>query len=179
LGVFLLKGNIMAAGTDLTGKSGTNIYLTYKGAVEIATPTAIINRYSPTTWTFGNTLAADIDVVFQDQRATDNTGETLDLYASGALLDCFGNPLTMEAIKMLYIKNTHATTILRIFGNGANDLLILTGTTDAIDIHPGGEFYWSSPSVAGIVTTTNKNLFIQASTVAAVTYDIIAAGLDD
>jgi hypothetical protein len=170
----------MAVGTQtaLSGKTGTNIFLTYKGIVNVSTPTSIINRYSPITWSFG-TGANAINVVYEDLgRATDNAGETLDLYASGALLDCFGQALTMENIKMLYIKNTHATTTLRIFGNASNDLLIITGTTDAIDIPAGGEFYWSAPTAAGIDITTNKNLFVQASTVAAVTYDIVAAGLD-
>ena len=167
----------MAAGTALTGKTGTSLFLEYSGAVEIGTPKIVVSRFSPISWTFG-TGANQINVLFQDQRSTDDTGETLDLYASGALLDCFGNALTMENLKFLYIKNTHASLILEIMGNGALDLLILSGTTDALEIPAGGEFYWSAPTAAGIDVTTNKNLFVAATAAGTITYDIIAGGLD-
>ncbi|KKM90077.1 hypothetical protein LCGC14_1242280, partial [marine sediment metagenome] len=64
------------------------------------------------------------------------------------------------------------------FGAGVNDLLILSGTTDPVHIPPGGEFYWSAPTAAGIDVSTNINLFIKCTTVASITYDIIAGGLD-
>lgn len=167
----------MAAGTALTGRTGTNVFLEYSGAAEIATPKLVLSRFSPISWTFG-TGANQINVLFQDQRSTDNTGETLNLYDSGSLLDCFGNALTMAALKFLYVKNTHANLILEIFGNAANDLLIMDGTTDAVQIPAGGEFYWSAPTAAGIVTTANKNLFVAATAAGTITYDIIAGGLD-
>jgi hypothetical protein len=169
----------MAVGTQtaLTGKTGANIFLESSGRAEIATPKIVISRFSPLSWTFG-VGANQANSIFEDQRSTDNTGETLDLYASGSLLDVFGQALTMENLKMLYVKNTHATLTLRLFGNAALDILILTGTTDAVDIPPGGEFYWSGPTAAGVDLTTNKNLFVQCSTAATVTYDIIAMGLD-
>jgi len=165
----------MATGTALTGKTGANVFLEYSGAAEVATPKLTLSRFSPISWTYG-TGANQINVLFQDQRSTDDTGETLDL--TSGLTDCFGNALTMTAIKFLYIKNTHASLILEIMGNGALDLLILSGTTDALEIPPGGEFYWSAPTAAGIVTTVNKNLFLAATTAGTITYDIIAGGLD-
>jgi len=168
----------MAAGSSLTGKSGANLFFEYLGAAEVGTPKLVVARFSPVSWTAGSTLAADVEVLFQDQRSTNDTGETLDLYASGSLLDCFGNALTMEVLKFLYVKNTHATLILELFGNAANDLLILSGTTDALEIPPGGEFYWSAPTTTGIDLTTNKNLYVAATTPGTITYDIIAGGLD-
>lgn len=167
----------MAAGTALTGKSGANVFLEYSGAAEIATPKLTLSVNAAVTWTYG-TGANQINCLFQDQRSTDNTGETLDLYASGALLDCFGNALTMENLKMLYIKNTHATLILELFGNTSLDLLIVSGTTDALEIPAGGHFLWVAPTAAGIDLTTNKNLYIAATAAGTITYDIIAAGLD-
>jgi len=168
----------MAAGTALTGKTGANLFLEYSGAIEIGTPKLVLSRFSPISWAWGVGVN-QINVLFQDLgRATDNTGETLDLNGGGTLTDCFGNPLTMENLKFLYIKNTHATLTLEIMGNGALDLLILSGTTDALEIPPGGEFYWSAPTAAGIDVSTNINLFVKCTTVAAITYDIIAGGLD-
>jgi hypothetical protein len=84
----------------------------------------------------------------------------------------------MTALKFLYVKNTHASLILELMGNTALDLLILSGTTDALEIPPGGEFYWSAPTAAGIVVTVNKNLYIASTTAGTITYDIIAGGLD-
>ena len=167
----------MATGTALTGKTGASIHIEYSGTAEIATPKLVLSRLSLISWTYG-TAVNQINCLFQDQRSTDDTGETLDLYASGSLTDCFGNALTMEALKFIYVKNTHASLILELMGNAANDLLILSGTTDALEIPPGGEFYWSAPTAAGIVLTTNKNLFIAATTSGTITYDIIAGGLD-
>lgn len=169
----------MAVGTQtaLTGKTGANIHIESSGRAEIATPKIVLSRYSPISWTFG-TGANQANSIFEDQRSTDDTGETLDLYASGSLLDVFGQALTMENLKMLYIKNTHASLILEVMGNGALDLLILSGTTDALEIPAGGEFYWSAPTAAGIDLTTNKNLFIAATTSGTITYDIVAMGLD-
>ena len=165
----------MATGTALTGKTGANIFLEYLGTAEIATPKLVLSRFSPISWTWG-TGANQINTLFQDQRSTDDTGETLDL--TSGLTDAIGNALTMTALKFIYIKNTHASLILEIMGNGALDLLILSGTTDALEIPPGGEFYWSAPTAAGIVTTVNKNLFIAATTSGTITYDIIVGGLD-
>lgn len=169
----------MAAGTGLTGKTGANFHLEYTGDSGLITaPKLTLSRCSPISWTWG-TGENQIDVLFQDlARATDNTGETLDLNSGAVLKDCYGNALTMENLKFLYIKNTSTTVILEIMGNGANDLLILSGTTDAIHIPPGGEFYWSAPTSAGIDVSTNINLFVKCTTVAAITYDIIAGGLD-
>ena len=167
----------MATGTALTGKTGANIFLEYSGAAEIATPKLTLSINSAITWTYG-TAANQINCLFQDQRSTDDTGETLDLYASGSLLDCFGNALTMEALKVLYVKNTHASLILELFGNASLDLLILSGTTDALEIPPGGHLLWVAPTAAGIDLTTNKNLFIAATTSGTITYDIVAGGLD-
>ena len=166
----------MACGTALTGKTGAHLFLEYSGAVEIGTPKVVIPRFNPISWTWG-TGENQINVLFQDlERSTDDTGETLDL--TSGLFDPFNNPLTMTALKFLYIKNTHATLTLEIMGNGALDLLILSGTTDALEIPPGGEFYWSAPTAAGIVVTANKNLFVAATTAGTITYDIIAGGLD-
>ena len=143
----------------------------------VTTPKYAFNINESITWTYG-TGANQFEVLFQDSRSTDDTGETLDLYASGALLDSFGNALTMENLKLLYIKNTHASLILELFGNTALDLLIVSGTTDALEIPAGGHFLWIAPTAAGIDLTTNKNLFVAATTSGTITYDIVAAGLD-
>jgi len=80
----------------------------------------------------------------------------------------------------LYIKNNSSDATLKVFGAGALDLLILTGTTDEVDVHPGGVFYWVCPTAAGVDTTTNENLYIEHDGTGSSTMDVdvIAMGLD-
>jgi hypothetical protein len=174
---FLLRieRKIMATGTGLTGKTGTNIFLEYSGAVEVGTPKIVVSRFSPISWMWG-TGANQINSLFQDSRSIGVAGETIDVTAGQ--IDCFGNVLSMTALKFLYLKNTHATLFLEVFGNTSLDLLIITGTTDALEVPPGGEFYWSAPTATGIDVTTNLKLFIASKTDATITYDIIMGGLD-
>ena len=165
----------MATGTGLTGKTGANLFLEYKGAVEVGTPKIVVARFGPISWTWG-TSDNQINLLFQDSRSIGVAGETIDMTAGQ--IDCFGNVMSMTFLKFLYVKNTHATLVLELFGNTSLDLLIMGGgLTDALEVPPGGEFYWSAP-VAGIDVTTNLKLFIASKTDATITYDIIMGGLD-
>lgn len=167
----------MANGTGLTGNSNAVINLEYKDDLDLGSVLDKLDIKTGITWSYG-TGANQANLLFHDSRSTDDTGETLDLFASGSLLDAFGNALTMAAIKLLYIKNTHASLVLEVFGNVSLDLLIMDSTADAIQIQPGGIFLWIAPTAAGVVTSTNKNLFIAATTAGTITYDVVAMGLD-
>jgi hypothetical protein len=163
--------------TDLTGRSACVINLDGKKALDLATTLDELKIDSNIDWTFG-TGVNQANLLFHDRRSTDDTGETLDLYASGSLVNAFGDALTMEAIKLLYIKNTHATLTLEIFGGVSLDLLIVAATSDILELPPGGTFLWTCPTAAGIVTSTNKNLKLASKTAGTITYDVAALGLD-
>ncbi len=167
----------MANGTGLTGNSNAVINMKYSDQIDLSNVLDQLDIKTGITWAFG-TGANQANLLFHDSRSTDDTGETLNLFDGGTLLDAFGNPLTMTAIKLLYIKNTHATLTLELFGNTSLDLLLISGTTDALEIQPGGFMLWACPTAAGVVTSTNKNLFIASTTAATITYDIVAMGLD-
>ena len=167
----------MAAGSALSGKTQTNIFFEYSGdSGLIVTPKTPISINESITWTFG-TGDNQVNVLWQDSRSTDDTGETLALF-DGALTDIYGNTMTIANMKILYVKNTHATLILELFGNTSLDWLIVSGTTDAVEIKPGGHFLFIAPTAAGVDLSTNKNLFIASTTAATITYDILVAGLD-
>lgn len=167
----------MAAGTGLKGSTHAVLNLSYIDDLDLSNVLDRLEVSGGTSWSYG-TGANQMNLLWHDQRSTDDTGETIDVYAGGAEVDAFGNPLTMEAIKLCYIKNTHATLTLEIFGNTSLDLLLISGTTDAIEIPPGGVFFWTCPTEAGIDTTTNIKLFIASKTAATITYDIVLGGLD-
>jgi hypothetical protein len=84
----------------------------------------------------------------------------------------------MEAIKLLYVKNTHATLVLELFGGVSLDLLIVKDTSEIVEVPPGGMFLWTCPTAAGIVTSTNKNCKLASKTAGTITYDFVALGLD-
>jgi len=131
-------------------------------------------------WSYG-TGANAVNVIYQDKvTLADGDNDTLDLYASGSLLDIFNRALTMSALKFLYIKNNSADASLLVFGGDATDIGILGGATEQLTIKPGGHFLWLDPSAAGLVLTTNKNLYLEHDGTGDDTMDVdvIAMGLD-
>lgn len=170
----------MAAGTGLVGKSNIQLDIKYKNALDLSLPSSNLIINTGINWAYG-IGENQCNVLHHDSRSIDATGETLDLstgaWTAGTAKDIFGNVLTMTFLKLLYLKNTHATLILEVFGNTSNDLGIMESTADALLIQPGGSFLWQCPTAAGIECTADKNLFI-ASVAGTITYDIVLMGLD-
>lgn len=169
--------------TDLTGR--TRVVIDLKNVEELATKLKPVldelNLDTGVKWTFG-ALAKQCNVLLHEKLTIAASGnQTLNLYdtAASALQDAHGNDLTMEAIKFLFVKNTSLDLTVSLFGGGADDLLIMEGTTDAMKMTPEGMFLWIGPTAAGIVTTTNKNLkfTVGAGTGSAIIH-VVAMGLD-
>lgn len=168
----------MATGTDLVGSSAIAINLTNKNTEHsaIRSDPLVINESN--AWTFGDAIN-QIEALFHDSRSTDDTGESLVLNTgatgNGAMVDVFGNTITIGVLKLLYIKNTHATLSLWL-GAVANGIELLSGTTDKILIGPGASFFWQDPT--GMTLGDEDTLKIACTTAATVTYDIVVAGED-
>ena len=171
------------ASTDLTGRTGVLIELKNVEALATKIDEVLdeLNIATSIKWSFG-TAAKQCDVLLHEKLTIAAAGnQTLNLYdtAGSALQDAFGNDLTMEAIKFLYIFNRSTDLYVNIFGGGSSDLLIMGGTTDALKIKPEGHFQWADPSIAGIVTTANKNLkFVVGAGSGNAIIDVVAMGLD-
>jgi len=175
------------ATTDLTGRTGVIINL--KNVELLATKLdAVLDELNIDTgikWSFGQ-AAKMCDVLFHEKLTIAAAGnQTLNLYDTGgsALQDAFGNDLTMEAIKFLYIKNTSEDLDIEIFGGGSDDLLLMTPAAaenvDKLKISPGGFFLWADPTAAGIVTTSKKNLkFLVGAGSGNAIIHVVAMGLD-
>lgn len=163
--------------TSLTGRTAVVINLDAKKAIDLSTTLDELKINASHDWTFG-TGANQVNLVFHDSRTTDDTGETHDVYAGGSLVNSFGDALTMEAIKLLYVKNTHATLTLEILGTAVTGLDIVADPSDIIELPPGGILLWTCPTAAGIVTTTNLSLKFACKTAATISYDFAIAGLD-
>ena len=149
--------------TDLTGRTSVVIDLKNVKALDLNEVLDELGIDCGIKWSFG-TGAKQANVLFHDKRTiAQGASETLDLNSGATLKDAFGDPLTMEAIKFLYIKNTSVDLTVSVFGGGALDLLIMSGTTDSKQLPPGSFMVWACPTAAGIVTTTNKNLKLAVS----------------
>ena len=167
--------------TNLTGKSSIIIDLKNTNALATKMVQTLdeLGIDSSIKWSFGAGVKAANVLFHQKVTIAQAENDTLDLYASGTLKDAFGDALTMAAIKLLYIKNLSTTLTVSVFGGGLLDLLIMGGTTDAQKLPPESFMLWACPTAAGIVTTTNKNLYlaVSAGTGSAI-IDVAALGLD-
>jgi len=132
-------------------------------------------------WTFG-ALANQCNILLHEKLTIgQGANQTLNLYDTGgsALQDAHGNDLTMESIKLLFVQNTSVDLTVALFGGGANDLLIMAGTTDAMMLTPKGYMLWVGPTAAGIVTTANKNLkFTVGGGAGSAIINVVAMGTD-
>lgn len=175
--------------TNLTGRTGVVIDL--KNVNDLAKKLdECLDELSIDTsikWSFGEVLK-QVEVLFHSKRTIPKTEtKTLKLYDSSGeagdliLKDAFGDPLTMKAIKFLYVKNSSQKLTVSVFG-GANGLLIMSGVTPPVEtmqLEPGGFMLWACPTAAGIVTTTNENLklTVSAGDEDNAIIDVVAMGL--
>ena len=171
----------MSVGTTrLNGNAGATIGIQAFLAGDLAEARVPAN-VNPFGWTYG-TGANSVNIVYADSiTLTDGSNDTLDLLASGTLLDVFGRVLTMSAIKFLYIKNTSTDSGLLVGGGAVLDLLIFAATSDIVYVPSGGVFLWSCPSAAGVSTAVNKNLYLEDDASGAAgdkVIQVIAMGLD-
>lgn len=174
------------ATTNLTGRTGVNIELinVENLATKLKEVLDELNIKTSIKWSFG-TGANQCDVLFHEKLTiTQAAAQTLNLYdTGGALQDAFGNELTMEAIKFLFIQNRSEDLYVEIFAGGTDDLIIMVPAgaegVDKLKIKPLGFFMWADPSIAGIVTTSKKNLkFLVEGGAGSAIIDVVAMGLD-
>jgi len=165
--------------TRITGKAGPMMDLAMYLATDLSELAAPL-KVDAVRWIYG-TGAGAVNVIYADAVTLADAGtDTLDLYASAALLDIFKQALTMTALKFLYLKNNSVDATLLAFGGSTADIPVLADMTDIVKIKPGGHFLWTDPSAAGLVITTNKNLKLahDGTGSSSMIVDVIAMGLD-
>ena len=164
----------------LTTRITLKIQTQYTNPADLSTPADNVTQDYSIVLADG-TGADQADVIFHDQRTlADAAIDTLDLYASGSLLDPLGTALTMDQLKFLYIENTSTTNSLTIGPSATAVGLCADKATDIIIIPPEGQFVWTSPASGGLDLTTNKNLVLthDSTDATALIYNIIAIGVD-
>jgi len=170
----------MASGTNLTGNSIIKLDIDYENnlSTKLKATLDALSIETKIKWTFG-TGAKQSNVLFHEKLTiAQGANQTLNLYDSGTLKDVFGNALTMEAIKLLYVFNRSTTLDVSLF-SGTAGLLIMSGTTDKYVLKPDCSHLWQCPTAAGIVTTTNKNLRLEVSAGSgSAIIDVVAMGND-
>ena len=153
--------------------------LTHTKAVDLSTLSDPLSLSRGVELTNG-TGANQADTVWHDTRTlADGANETLDLH-DGSLTDVFGDAVTIDELKVLYIKNNSTDANLLIGGAAATQLGLYNDVSDILKLRPGGEFLVTAPDAAGIDITTNSDLKIahDGTGTSSLTYDIIAIGVD-
>lgn len=167
-------------GTNLLGSAGPALNLAIQKAQDLGDDIKKILKIDAERWSYG-TGANQANIVYAETHTlADGANSTLDLYASGSLVDIFGAALTLSALKILYIKNNSSDATLKVGGGASNDLDIFADTSDKLLIKPGGTFIWVCPTAAGLDITTNKNLKLEHDGTGSSTMDVdvIAIGED-
>jgi len=166
--------------TDLTGR--TRVIIDLKNVEDLATKLKPVlddlNIDTGIKWTWG-TGPKQANCLFHDSDSADNSsGLVKDIHATD-LKSAFGDVITLDALKLLYVKNTHATLELHILG-GTTPVGILSAVDgpDVIKIAPGGFFLWVDPTENGLDVTSNSNLKFLAGSAGTVTFDYALMGLD-
>ena len=161
---------------SLTGTIRINTMLESVGALDLSTPTDLLNLPITFTLTSG-TGANQANRCWHDARTLGNgANETIDLRAVGGAVDGVGQTLTLTRLVALIIYNTHATTAITV-EPGASD-----GWTSAFagveKIKPGGIHVYVAPGAAGyVISNTVKNIKVtNLEAGAGATFDIIIVG---
>lgn len=164
-----------AASTALSGKTDIVINLENKKAIDLNTILDTLKISTGIDWSFG-VGDNQVNCLFHDSDSTDDTGKTVDLYA-GSLKNAFGDAITMEKLKLLYVKNTHATLTLEVLGTAVTGLDIVADPSDIIEIPPEGFMLFVAP-LTGLDLTTNKDLKFASKVAGTITFDYAVMGLD-
>lgn len=176
----------MATGTALTGNSNVVMNLSNQNAVDLGTILDPLNINTGIAWTYGEDVN-QVDTVFHDSRSAVDAGETLHLHtgavdaAPNLLKDAFGNVITFDCIKLLYIKNNSTSLTLNILGTATTAVLICANPLDIIELQPGGILFLTCPTAAGIDVSTDEDDLLLAvkGGSGTINYDIVILGCDD
>lgn len=162
----------------LSSKVILTIQTQYTGTSDLGSTINTLSLDRAITLTSGDG-ASEADVIFHDERTlADDANEVLDFHA-GTLSDPLGAALTMDIIKVLYIKNTSTTTDLKI-GGGTDPIPLFANATDILSIKPGGTFLYSAPDATGLsaIDGNDLNILHGGGGTADVEYEIIVIGVD-
>ncbi len=157
--------------------TGLTLRLTgsYKDALDLSDVKDSLSLKDTDTMETG-TSADQADLLYHDQRTLNADSENLDL---AALVDSFGDTITIEKIKAIYVRVVTTTTLHTLTLGGATASAIATlfgATTDKVVIGPNGRYLnWNPGDGWAVNTATAKLLELDAGT-HTVTYDIALWG---
>lgn len=162
--------------TGLSGRTGIVIDIRNEKSIDLNVVLDALNINAGINWNFGAD-ANQANLLFHDSDSGDESSGLVVNVNDGSLKTPFGDGVSMEALKLLYVKNTHASLGLQLLG-GSTPIAICANLSDIIVIPPGGFFLWADPSAAGLVTTSNFFLKFLAATSGTVTFDYAILGTD-
>ena len=122
------------------------------------------------------TGANQAQVVWSASRtAVTGNGESLDLRSLSDTRDGAAVTVSFSGIKAVYVRNTHATNSLLVGGSTIGGFVGLPFAS-ALSVPPGGAYFFSSPSDAGLAVNSNSYISRFTGSGGACTYDIVLIG---
>ena len=161
----------------LTSKIKVDVTGTQTNAADLSTPSDAASKNFLLSLATG-TGANQADLIFHDQRTTDDTGEELDM--AGTLTDKFGATITFARVKAILVFAAAANTLdVQVGGSASNGFNTWVGAAgDLVAVKPGGAFVLATGDATAYAVTasTGDLLKIAASASGNVTYDIVIIG---
>lgn len=164
----------------LSSQLGISVVATDDNTVELSRLVDYLNLNRGKTFSEGEG-ADQVDMVFHDTRPlADGANETINLH-DGTLTNKVGISITMDKLKMLYIKNNSADADLIIGAAGVNAIALFgTPATETLNLPPKGEFVFLCPDANGVDISVNADLKLEHDGTGSdpLNYDIVAYGVD-
>ena len=118
------------------------------------------------------TGANQAQVVWSDSRTATTSNDDLNLASLADTRDGAAVVVAFTQVKLVYVRNTHATASLRIGGMVGLGAFAGLPLTVYMTLPPGGGYLFSTPSAAGVVAGTARF----AAETGSCTYDIVLIG---
>lgn len=118
------------------------------------------------------TGANQAQVVWSDSRTATTSNEDLNLASLADTRDGAAVVVAFTHVKLVYVRNTHETSSLRIGGFSGLGSFAGLPINVSLTLPPGGGYLFSAPSAAGVVAGTARF----AAEAGSCTYDIVLIG---
>lgn len=118
------------------------------------------------------TGANQAQVVWSDSRTATTSNDDINLTSLADTRDGAAVAVAFTQVKLVYVRNTHATANLRIGGVAGLGVFAGLPVTVALTLPPGGGYLFTAPTAAGVVAGTARF----AAETGSCTYDVVLIG---
>lgn len=162
----------------LTAKITINPYMVDDNLDELSRLIDTLNLNRGITFSYGEN-ANQVNMVFHDIVPLANTANHTKSFDDGSLSNKVGIPITLEKLKVIYVKNLSTDADLTVGDSGGSAIPIFGAVAHTIVIPPGGEWLFIAPDVNGVDCDPEGDVkFALGAGSSAPGYELIVMGVD-